>query len=250
MGNIVTDLQRCGLKRKEKVMVHSSLYSIGVIENGPETFVSALKKVISGEGMIVMPTFPQRNMYNYLNSYDLFDVVASPSRNGAITEYFRKGDDTYRSLHPTHPVAAWGKNARDFCSGHEKSAAPFDKHSPYKKIIDANFKIMLIGIDFEHMTVCRAFEDLRPDIAPNPYLDQNYIVEVRDYGGKLVKVETKCHSPDYRRRRFNMYLYEHLQNRMTVCKLGNARTIVVYAHDIFDTQVELAKRGIFGYREV
>jgi aminoglycoside N3'-acetyltransferase len=245
--DLLADLSKCTLRKSDRVMVHSSLSSMGVLENGAETFVAALKELISSEGTIVMPTFPQKNMYEYLSRYEVFEVTSTQSQNGAITETFRLQEGTFRSLHPTHPVAAWGKDAEELCAGHERSLAPFGERSPYAKILAANFKILLVGVNFEHMTICRAFEDLRPEIAPNPYLDQLFAVEVRNAHGNLVKVTTKCHSPDFSRRRYNMYLYAHMKNRISVSRIGSARTTMVLARDVFDTQVELAKRGIFGY---
>jgi aminoglycoside 3-N-acetyltransferase len=249
--DIVRDLQRCGLKPGDKIMVHSSMHSMGILENGPETFVNALQEVISFEGLIVMPTFTHSNMYEYLESDTVFDLTMIPSRNGAITEFFRTQENTYRSLNPTHPVAAWGKDAAEFCAGHEKSLTPFDEHSPYKKMIDGNFKMVLVGVGLRPMTICRAFEDLRPDLATRYpyYLDKIYTVYVKDRGRNLIQVQTKCRDPKYSIRVFNAYLYDYLQDKMTICNIGNATCHILYAQDVFNMQIELAKQGIFGYRD-
>ena len=249
--DIAKDLQKCGLRHGDKIMVHSSMNSMGILENGPGTFVAALKKVISPDGLIVMPSFTHSNMYEYLESDTVFDLRSIPSRNGAITEFFRTREDTHRSLNPTHPLTAWGKDAAKFCAGHEKSSTPFDEHSPYKKMIDDNFKMVLVGVGLRPMTICRAFEDLRPDLATRYpyYLDKIYPVSVKDRDGNLIQIKTKCRDPKYSIRVLNVYLHDHLQDKMTISNIGNATCHIVCAQDVHNTQIELAKQGIFGYRD-
>ena len=46
-----------GLKKKDVVLVHSSLFSLGKIENNVEGFYKAIRDVIGEEGTIIVPTF-------------------------------------------------------------------------------------------------------------------------------------------------------------------------------------------------
>ena len=55
-GNIITlqkvisDLKTCGIQPGDDLLVHSSLSSIGYVENGAETVINALLKVVGEKG--------------------------------------------------------------------------------------------------------------------------------------------------------------------------------------------------------
>ena len=78
--------------------------------------------------------------------------------------------------------------------GHEYSLYPFDHVSPYKKLIDLNAKILLIGVHFQNLTMCRVIEDL-VDNYPSPYLEKTYAITCLDTNKKSHTVHTKCHDP-------------------------------------------------------
>ena len=79
---VLKAIPRTGLKKGDKVIIHSSMSSIGVLEEGPKTIVEALMKFVGPEGLILMPSFPHTNMHKYLTENIIFDVRKSPSKNG------------------------------------------------------------------------------------------------------------------------------------------------------------------------
>ena len=97
-------------------MIHSSMSRIGVLDNGAFTIIDAIQELITDSGLIIFPSFPHNNMFNYLESNPTFNVSESKSKNGAISETFRTSKNVFRSLHPTHPICAWGKNAEKTCT--------------------------------------------------------------------------------------------------------------------------------------
>ncbi len=111
--DLLKDLQSAGIKSGDTLLVHSSLSKIGHLEEGPKTFVDALFKAVGEVGNVLMPTSPN-NVYqlNYIRNTPFFDVKNSPSKTGAITEYFRNLPSAVRSLHPTEPVSAVGHPSR------------------------------------------------------------------------------------------------------------------------------------------
>ena len=236
-----------GIKPGDQVMVHSSLSSMGVLRNDSSTFISAIKKYITNKGLIVMPTFSQVRMYEYVKSNECFDVNKSPSLTGKLTEEFRKSEGVVRSLHPTHSLSVWGKNAKQFVSGHEKCITPFNELSPYKKIIDENFKILFIGIDMFSMTICRAGDDMIDNYPVNPYLDQVFEINITDYSGKKLVMQTKVHDPQISARRRNMKIFPYLKEYIFFGKLAKAKTMMIHAKDVYNVQKDLAKRGISTY---
>lgn len=241
---------KIGITPGDRVFIHSSMSKIGVLKEGPITFVNALKKYIGKDGLIVMPTFPSKSSYDYLTNYQIFDVKNTPSINGAITECFRKSHNVFRSIHPTHPLAAWGKDAEELMKGHEKTKSMFDEKSPYKKLIDLNIKILLIGVNFDHMTMMRVVEDTYDKYMINPYCEKKFVVNVIGYNNELISVETNCHDPKYfGKNRENMQLYSYLENDICFGYLGQARTMLINSHDMYAKQIECCNRGIYPYRK-
>lgn len=246
---LIEGFAACGVFPGDKIVVNSSLSSIGYLPGGAIAFVETLKRYITAEGLIVMPSYPHRDMYQYLENYVLFDVNETPSQNGAITETFRKSADVFRSLHPTHPLCIWGKNALAISEGHERSKSPYDLHSPYKKLLDLDVKNFCIGVDFEHMIMIRVIDDLWEGYPAAMYFENKlYKVPVKNRHGRVIQVETTCHDPGKAILRYNMKLFPYMAKDIKTAKLGGARTIVLSSRRMFEHQVRLAKKGVFPYR--
>lgn len=248
---LIEQFSHLGIYPGDKIMVHSAGSKIGIIDGGPKTFVEALKHYITPNGLIVMPSFPHRGMYEYLENYSMFDVLETPSKNGAITECFRKSDGVVRSAHPTHPLCAWGKDAEQFIEGHELCHSPFEATSPFARMLEMNIKIFLIGVDLEHVTMTRVIEDIYADYQLEPYIPNKiYVVDVKLANGQIIKVSTPCHDPQYfGKERNNMRFYSYLKNKIIYGSLGRTSTWVFYAQDLYNTQVECVKKGIYGFNK-
>ncbi len=247
-NDLINEFPGCGLKPGDKIVVNCSLSSMGVVVGGAQTVIKALKDFITDEGLIVMPSYPHRGMYDYLENYKTFNVLTTPSQNGAITEEFRLSEGVYRSLHPTHPLCIWGKNARDISLGHENSKSPYDIHSPYKKLLDMDVTNFCIGVDFEHMIMIRVIDDLFENYPAFMYFDdKTYKVPVIGYNGEQLLVETKCHDPQKALVRHNMNLYKYMVTDIITGKLGKAKTITLSSRKMFGHQMALSDRGIWPY---
>ena len=249
-NTIIKHLKDCGIEKNDTVMVHSSMSKIGVLDNGALTIIEALQSLISKNGLIILPSFPHRHMFNYLESSPIFRLAESPSMNGIISETFRTSSDVFRSLHPTHPVCAWGRNAETLVKGHEHSLCPFDDSSPYKKLIDLNAKVLLIGVHFQNLTMCRVIEDL-VDNYPSPYLEKNYAITCLDANKKRHIVYTKCHDPNRSKVRNNTIFFPYLNDLGLVkhAYIGNAKTLMVHSKDLFQIQKKLHLKNIYGYEK-
>lgn len=247
--DLIEQFAATGLKPGDTVMIHSSMSKIGILENGPTTFVNALKRYIGPEGLIVVPTYPHKGMYKYLENYETFDVNTTPSKDGAITECLRKSEGAYRSAHPTHPIAAWGKGAKELVEGHEKCKAPFAKGSPFDKLLQMNTKLMVIGVNFDHLTFIRTMEDLDENYKIQPYIPNKiYHVPVRMADGTEVMVDTPCHDPEYfGTERWNMRMFQETKDKIIFGHLGKAHTWLLNAQDLYAAQAEMAKHGEYPY---
>lgn len=244
-------LKTSGVYPGDRVIINSTMSKIGFLKEGPKTFVDALKRYITEDGLIVMSTYPHTNSYEYLENYKIFDVAVTPSRNGAISEYFRKSMNVFRSIHPTHPLCAWGRDAEYIMSGHELSKSRYDKYSPYKKLLDLDVKIFLIGVNLNHAVMFRAIDDLYEDYPLNPFIiNKYYKVKVIGHQGEVIDVQTTCDDPKYSKERNNMLIFPYIKHKIKFGMLGGAETWVLSSQDLFNVQIECAKKGILPYHKL
>ena len=101
------DLAAMGLTGTETILIHSSMKSIGAVEGGADTVLDALMEFFA-EGLLLLPT----HTWRFINEENqMFDVRRSPCCVGILPELFRQRPGVVRSLHPTHSMAAYGKDA-------------------------------------------------------------------------------------------------------------------------------------------
>ncbi len=142
--DIYHDLKRIGIKSGDRVMVHSTLSSVGPVEGGPETVCRALMRAVGETGTIMMPSFNFHNVTMYDPEHDkLYDPEKTACVNGAIPNCFWKMPDVVRSLDPSHPVAVWGDKAAYYAENHHL-VQTMGNCSPLHKLEQDFGKIMLI----------------------------------------------------------------------------------------------------------
>jgi aminoglycoside 3-N-acetyltransferase len=96
-------------------------------------------------------------------------------------------------LHPTHSVAAIGKNAAPLLSGHHLDDTPCSPNSPYGRARSEDAHILLLGVGLERCTAIHLGEE---EIAPDVYLQppaeaESY--ECRDRTGHVHRVRLRRH---------------------------------------------------------
>lgn len=238
---ILEDLKRAGIQNGDILLVHSSLSKIGYLENGPGTFVNALLKAVGESGTILMPSSPNAvYQYDFIKGNPVFDVLNTPSRMGAITEYFRKLPGVKRSLHPTEPICALGPMAEELVKDHFNQITPYNDKSPFRKISELNGKIMYVGVTLANAgTNLHTIEDAVNFKFP-VYADEVFSVEVIDEKGVCHSVKTKVHNPEFSKKRKCDELIPLLiqENAMTKINVGEAQTLVVDAAKFFNVLLE------------
>lgn len=250
-ASIIDDLTRIGVKSGDSVLVHSSLSRIGHLIDGPKTFVDALFEVVGDEGTILMPTSPN-NVYqlNYIRNTPFFDVLNSPSKTGAITEYFRKLPDAIRSLHPTEPVSAIGKLADYYTKDHFNQLTPYNDKSPFYRLSEQKGKILYVGVSLDMAgTNLHTLEDA-VDFKFPVYMDEVFEIDVFDKDGLKHKVKTKVHNPIYSKKRKCDQLIPLFESKQALfkTKIGDAETLVVDAERFFNVMLDAyAQDGVTMY---
>lgn len=150
---LADDLERIGICRGDRIFVHSSFKSIGLLKGGPQTVVAVLKKAVGATGTLGMPVF------SFCFSPDTpFNPDKSPSKVGVITETFRQSKGVVRSYSPSHSVAFWGQDADYLASGHG-DIPPYALQGPFGKLYDLNFKIVMLGCGLAPNSTIHAIED-------------------------------------------------------------------------------------------
>lgn len=148
-------LKALGIHPRGTLLVHSSMKSIGEVEGRADTVLDALSEYMK-DGLLVLPTHTWATI-NRKNPK--FYVEDSPCCVGILPELFRKRPGVIRSWHPTHSVAALGKDAADFTSGEERWDTPCHRDSVWGKLLDRKAQIMLVGVDLRRNTYIHGIEE-------------------------------------------------------------------------------------------
>jgi aminoglycoside 3-N-acetyltransferase len=159
-GNIVAGLRELGVHPGDKLLVHSSLSSLGHVEGGAEAVIDALIEAVSPGGTVLVPTLTGDETLSPTNP-PIFDPAGTPCWTGTIPELFRKRPDAARSRHPTHSVAAIGPDAVRLTQDHIDSVTPCDELSPYGKLARCDDAyILLVGVDHQVSTTFHHVEEI------------------------------------------------------------------------------------------
>ena len=100
-------LRNVGLTGKETILIHSSMKAIGEVEGGADIVLDAWMEYFA-EGLLLLPTHTWANVNA---QHPVYDYRNTPSCVGLLTNLFRQREGVVRSLHPTHSLAGYGKNA-------------------------------------------------------------------------------------------------------------------------------------------
>lgn len=184
--DLIKNLEALGIDSKGTLMVHISYKAIGEVEGRGDTVLDALMEYMQ-EGLLVLPSHTWNNVGA---ENPVMDVLYTPSCVGVLTEMFRKRKGVYRSLHPTHSLAAIGEEAEQFLSGEEHIQTPCGEGGAYYKLWERNAQILLIGVNFTRNTYIHGIEEW--DKAEGSISKDKTDMYVIDYQGKRLA------TPQYR----------------------------------------------------
>lgn len=235
--DIENDIKKLGILPSDNLMVHTSLKSIGKMENGADTLLDALCEYLK-DGLLVMPG----HTWSYINSSNpQFDVLESPSCVGMLPEIFRKREGVYRSLHPTHSLLAYGHDAEEFTSGDEKFDTPCAPDSCYGKLEKRNGKVMFIGVNFMKCTLIHCIEEVAG--VPGRLTDTYEQLRVKKADGEIIEVPSRRHDNANSDHYDKMEPVLEYRGVLTRGKIGDADVIVCRIQDLFRITLELLKKN-------
>jgi aminoglycoside 3-N-acetyltransferase len=148
------------------VLVHVGFRSIGRIIGGPDTLLAALRDTVGPDGTILGYTDWQ-GQDDFDDFPDLrddippFDPLTSRATrdNGFWPELLRTTPGALRSANPGASMAAIGGRAAWFTAGHALDYG-YGPNSPLGKLVEADGKTLLVGCDWDKMTLLHHAEHL------------------------------------------------------------------------------------------
>ncbi|MBF8437950.1 AAC(3) family N-acetyltransferase [Halanaerobiaceae bacterium Z-7014] len=166
-SRLIEDLHSGGLRSGEKIIVHSSLSSLGWVCGGPITLIQAFMDIVTEKGNIVMPAHSEDYTEpSYWKNPPVDEAWWDTIRKempayqpeitpcgsiGVVPETFRKFPGVKRSSHPAVSFTAWGQDSNYIISNHSLENS-LGQNSPLGKIYDLKGKILLIGVNHDRNT--------------------------------------------------------------------------------------------------
>jgi aminoglycoside 3-N-acetyltransferase len=130
-----------GLREGDLVLCHSYVPSLGRVAGGPGTIVDTLLAALGPSGTLVVPTFT----YSWFRG-ESYDPQLTPGTVGVLGEIVRKRADAVRSADPCFSNAALGARAAQLMR--REGPNSFGPGSFYERLLAAEGKVLLIGVDF------------------------------------------------------------------------------------------------------
>lgn len=200
--DLVAALRRLGLGPGRDVLLHSAMSKLGKVEGGAETVLVAIREVIGPDATLILPTYPLRqSMADWMSDPTPFDVRATKSEMGKITEVFRARPGVLRSGHPTHAVAAEGPRAAEYTAEHHQSGSPCGPGSPFRRLSEREGLVLCLGTGIGKVTSHHTIEDLATDFPVKVYLDKPLTKRVIFADGHEELVVVRVHDPALAARR-------------------------------------------------
>jgi aminoglycoside 3-N-acetyltransferase len=129
--------------------------AIGKCENGGDDVIDAFMEYYK-DGLLIFPTHTWDDIYGEKNVYD--PETEEPCV-GILPKLFLKRQGVIRSLHPTHSLAAYGKNAAEFTAGEEHATTPNPRNGCWGRLCDYNATIIFVGCDLTSNTLGHGIEE-------------------------------------------------------------------------------------------
>ncbi len=225
-------LREMGLCGADTVFIHSSMKAMGDVEGRADTVIDAWMEYFR-EGLILLPTHTWRQMSE---SYNIFHPATEPACVGILPNIFMKREGVVRSLHPTHSIAAYGRDAEAYIKGEENQRTPCAPQGVMGRLLLRDAKILLVGVTHIRNTFIHAVEEMYN--VPERFTAEpvKFLVEMPDCSYKEV--------PMYRHyNRHTEHISESYDKMLEgyfetgaakKCKFGDANCILCDARLLYD----------------
>lgn len=136
-------LHTVGVQAGDGLLVHSAVQFLGRPEGGVQLYLEALQGLLGQHGTLVVPTFS----FEFAKTGQ-YDPATTPSHGmGVFSEFVRQQPGARRTLHPMQSLAALGALAQELA--HCDTPSAFDDGSAFDRMLQADFKLLLLGADIQ-----------------------------------------------------------------------------------------------------
>jgi aminoglycoside 3-N-acetyltransferase len=248
---LLAALRALGVERGSTVMVHSSFGDASGFRGTAEDLIDVFEEAVGAGGNLLMVSLPYRtSSLDYLSRERTFDVRKTPSMMGLVTEYFRRRPDVRRSLHPTHPVLAWGAKADWIVAGHEHCRYPCGPETPFHRLEQLGGMAIFFNVPFATFTFFHYLEHLVSPAMPfSLYTAEPFVVPVVDGSGERSEVTTYVFSRDVIARRRFPVLEDELRRQGLIAarSVGNTRIEAVRVRRVVECVKRMFGEGRYFY---
>ena len=153
-NSLLNDIKNLGIKKDDKIIIHSSLKKVGQIQGGGDTLLDTFCSYLGEKGLVVLPCHTWGNIHEHNNTFD----IDMPSNLGVLPNLFRVRNGVYRSMHPTHSVCAFGLDASEFVQG-EIGNDSYCGKGCMEKLLNMGGKVLLVGVSLTSCTFFHLIEE-------------------------------------------------------------------------------------------
>jgi len=249
--DLLATLRRLGIQRGDVVMAHTSFAQFAGFQGGLSDVIKTLQAAVGEEGTLLIPTLPfDGAAIDYVKSGAVTDIARTPSRMGFITEIFRRLPGVTRSIHPTHAIAIWGKDAAAIAAAHYSAATPCGVGTPFYQLLQRKGKVLLAGVSIRTMTFYHCVEELiEPDMPFSAFTTEWYEAKTKGPDGTIYPSRMRLFDPAVSARRDPELMIEPLKKRgfWRSARLGRLELVVLSTTEVLATVQEMAAAGMFCY---
>jgi len=154
---LVDDLTKLGVQKGDSLNLKISLKSIGYVEGGPATVISAIHEVIGEEGTMVAESFISSHHLSELKRKVILSEEDTPSYAGAIANAMISYPGSVKSKHPIQRFTALGARAQELMGRHTPESYAYDVLKVLSETGGKNLKIgadgKVIGVGTTHVAI-------------------------------------------------------------------------------------------------
>ncbi|WKN29644.1 AAC(3) family N-acetyltransferase [Porifericola rhodea] len=238
-ADLKTHLSGMGIRPQGSLLIHSSMKAIGDVENGADTVLDAFIEYMK-DGLLIFPT---HTWHEDNNPGGVYNPFTEPSCVGILGNLFMKRAGVIRSWHPSHSVAALGKDADTYTSGEELRNTPCSREGCWGKLYDRKAQILFLGCTLKSNTFIHGVEEWND--VPERLTEEYHHYKIVNEKGQQLDYAQKCHSKKYGdvSRNYDKLLAPGLhEGIVTIGKIGDATSYLCEAKALADMCSEFLRK--------
>ena len=236
---LAKDLRKLGISEGDTLFVHSSVRSVGETENGADTIIDALLSVLGNDGLLCCAS----HTWDAVGcTTDVYDPKTTPSCTGILSMVLQKREGAVRSLHPTHSMVVFGRDAEKFIEGEQYMHTPCPREGCCGKLLDRGAKVLFLGVGLTKNTFIHGVEEwngIEPRVGtPAPI----YIVMEDGSRFEAMFAGHKAPIPDVSQNYGKLLPVFRAKGIAREGKVGDAQSILCPCREMFEITSELLKK--------